>query len=87
MTRIALLPKHARQISVEIAINSNNSHSHNVSFVLRSSKKSKYLITIPTTSVDKKVMEGTKFSYKRYNEKVVFRASGPLHVDTVLLVS
>lgn len=83
--RVSILPKMAMHIKVEINANGENSHNPVLAFVLKSRKK-KYIISIPNTSVHQKVMEGTKFSYKKFNKRHVIWAAGPLYAEMVILV-
>lgn len=86
MGRVALIPKMARKIRVEISATLEGNGTPVLAFILKSRRKKKYVITIPNTSVHKKVLEGTKFSYKKFDNNHAIWASGPLHAEMLILV-
>lgn len=76
----------AKQIKVEVKVSSDGTIQPILAFILKNRRRKKYVITIPNTSVHTKIIEGTKFSYKKFNDLHVIWASGPLHAETVILV-
>lgn len=76
----------ARHIKIEMNVSTEDIHKPTLAFILRSRRRKKFVITIPQMSVHKKIMEGTKFSYKMFNSRHVIWASGPLHAETIIMV-
>lgn len=77
----------AREINVEINVTYSHSYHPSVAVILKNRKRRKYTVTIPNTVIHTKITEGTKFSYKKFNNRHDIWAKGPLHAELVILVS
>nr|XP_023012817.1 A disintegrin and metalloproteinase with thrombospondin motifs 2-like [Leptinotarsa decemlineata] len=84
-SRVAILPKMSREIKVEINVTMYHSDNPVLALILKNRKKKKYTVTIPNTVVHTKILEGTKFSYKKFNNKHTIWAKGPLFNEMVIL--
>ncbi|KAJ8939578.1 hypothetical protein NQ314_011073 [Rhamnusium bicolor] len=87
VSRVSVLPRMAREINVEINVTMYHTENPAVAFVLKNRRKRKYTVTIPNTVIHTKIIEGTKFSYRKYNNRHNIWAKGPLYAEMVILVS
>lgn len=76
----------AREIKVEINVTVYQSQRPSVAIILKNRRKRKYTVTVPNTIIHKKITEGTKFLYKKFNDQHSIWAKGPLHAEIVILV-
>ncbi|KAJ8962090.1 hypothetical protein NQ318_018044 [Aromia moschata] len=84
VSRVSVLPRMAREIKVEINV-MRRPDKPSVAFILKNRRKRKYTVTIPNTVVHTKIIEGTKFSYKKVYNKHTIWAKGPLFAEMVIL--
>ncbi|CAG9824041.1 unnamed protein product [Phaedon cochleariae] len=84
-SRVAILPKMARQIRVEINVTVYHSDNPLLALILKNRRKKKYVVSIPNTVVHTKILEGTKFYYKKFNNRHSLWSTGPLKNEMVIL--
>lgn len=76
----------AKHVRVEIIPLVKDSLHPLLAFILRSRKRRKHVIIIPNTTVHRKIFEGTKFSYKKFDNRYVIWSVGPFQAEIVILV-
>ncbi|XP_018568687.1 A disintegrin and metalloproteinase with thrombospondin motifs 3 [Anoplophora glabripennis] len=86
VSRVSILPRMAREIKVEINVTVYHSQHPSVAIILKNRRKRKYTVTIPNTVIHKKIAEGTKFLYRKYNNNHSIWAKGPLHAEIIILM-
>lgn len=87
MSRVAVIPRMAREIRFEANATMEVLLDPLVAFILKNRRKKRYTVTIPNTGFHTEIVEGTKFYYKKYRSKHIVWAKGPVLAELLILVS
>lgn len=81
-TRVAVIPKNAYNIDLDVGVNIFAMENENVTLFIRDGYKRKHQVLF-----DSLIVEGTLFRFRRFENRVTISGKGPTMADVIVSVS